>query len=490
MPFEDFEVGAHVVARAGRPPVFERALTAGPGDYDVVVAWSVVDDRDRPLRSGARRHAISLPPVQTEGLCSAASSWPTPSAPAPTCSADQQTAHPYAIGGTEIDPAPDAAFTNDERLSVAFQVFNAAPSMTGKPDITVALRLYRQTPGGEDLAASLAPLESPEGTLPADFDLLQGTPAGGLRRAAPDLPRGEYRLAIAVTEIASPGRRPPPRHAFASSPRPRPCWPALRRSPRPSFAPACSRPRSSTRSSTRWRHRQRQRVWLPCSLARQHRFVDLMVDTPVAPPDRGTATLLQAMAAYALGDTPRAITVRLARALDAGAPAGATQFWIGAVHALEGRDADAVTAWTAARAAGWPNALVAPLVAEAQVRAGRLPEAGRTAREAIEAGALDPSLARVAAAADLTARRYAAAADRLTTHLAFAPDDAEAQWMLVHALFGAVVGTDTGAALSPDEARSRLRQAVERYQQSGGRHRALADEWLDFATSSASAPVP
>lgn len=492
MPFEDFEVGAHVVAAAGRPPVFQRALTAGPGDYDVVVAWSVVDDRDRPLRSGARRHAISLPPVQTEGLSLGSVILADAiRARAEMYSSDQQTAHPYAIGGTEIDPAPDAVFTNDERLSIAFQIFNAAPSTTGKPDVAVALRLYRQTPGGEELAASLAPLEYSEGTLPADFNLLQGHPllaafAAPLRT----LPRGEYRLAIAATDRLSRASATAdtrfrivatPAALLASAPpftapfvRARLLQTAVFDPILDALAPAAASPGLASL----------------LSLARQHRFVDLMVDVPVGVGERGTATLLQAMAAYALGDTPRAIAVRLGRALEAGAPAGATQFWIGAVHALEGRDADAITAWTSARDAGWPLALVAPVMADALVRVGRMPDAGRTAREAIDAGALDPSLARVAAAADLAARRYAAAADRLATHLAFRSDDGEAQWMLVHALFGAIVGTDAETALTRDEARGRLRQAVERYQAGGGRHRALAEEWLAFATSSASAPVP
>ncbi|MGE3888506.1 MAG: hypothetical protein AB7H81_18875, partial [Vicinamibacterales bacterium] len=177
MPFEDFDMQARVLARPGRPAVFQRALTAGPGDYDVVVAWAVVDGKDRPTRTGALRQAVSLPPVQTMGLALGSVILADAiRARAELYTAEQQTAHPYAIGGTEIDPAPDHAFTNDERLSVAFQVFNAAPSPAGKPDVGIALRLYRRTDGGEALAASLAPLEYNENTLPADFDLLQGHP--------------------------------------------------------------------------------------------------------------------------------------------------------------------------------------------------------------------------------------------------------------------------------------------------------------------------
>ncbi|MGE0461752.1 MAG: hypothetical protein AB7Q16_10325 [Vicinamibacterales bacterium] len=490
MPFEDFDMQARVLARPGRPAVFQRALTAGPGDYDVVVAWAVVDGKDRPTRTGALRQAVSLPPVQTMGLALGSVILADAiRARAELYTAEQQTAHPYAIGGTEIDPASDHAFTNDERLSVAFQVFNAAPSATGKPDVGIALRLYRRTGGGEELAASLAPLEYNENTLPADFDLLQGHPllaafAAPLRT----LPRGEYRLAIAATDrVARTSATAEARFRIA------PTAPALLASA-PAFTAPFVRARLLDTAvfdpalDALAPHAGSPGLAPLLSLARQHRFVDLMADTQAAEADRGTAILLQSLAAYALGDTPRAIGARLGQARAAGAPEGATQFWLGASLALEGRDADAVQAWQAARAAGWPPTLAAPPIAEAQIRLGQFEEAGRTARGALDAGAVDGSLVRVVAAADIAARRFARAVEVLTSHLAFAPADIDARWMLIHALFASFVAGEPPGETA--EGRARLGEAVDRYVAAGGRYRALAEEWRAFVTASASATVP
>jgi hypothetical protein len=490
MPFEDFDMQARVRAHPGRPAVFQRALTAGPGDYNVVVAWAVVDGKDRPTRTGALRQTFSLPPVQTTGLALGSVILADAiHARTEMYTAEQQTAHPYAIGGTEIEPALDPVFTNAERLSVAFQVFNAAPSVMGKPDVGIALRLHRRTGAGEELAASLAPLEYNENTLPPDFNLLQGHPllaafAAPLRT----LPRGDYRLAIAATDrmarVSTTAEThfrivPTPAALLASAPAFTAPFVRARLLETAVFDPALDALAP---------HATSPGLAPMLSLARQHRFVDLMADPSVTGADRGTAILLQSVAAYALGDTARAIGVRLGRAREAGAPEGPTQFWLGAMLALERRDPDAIEAWLAARAAGWPPALVAAPIAEAQVRLGRLEDAGRTAREALNAGVVDASLVRIAAAADTVARRYAQAVEALTSHLAFAPADTDAQWMLVHALFASfVAGEGPGAA---SDGRARLDDVVERYVATGGRHRALAEEWRAFATASASAPVP
>lgn len=67
--------------------------------------------------------------------------------------------------------------------------------------------------------------------------------------------------------------------------------------------------------------RRRWRALL--TLARERRFVDLIPELPVGPDERATATLLQSIAAYALGDTARALSVQLRRALEAGGRHGA-----------------------------------------------------------------------------------------------------------------------------------------------------------------------
>ena len=487
LPFEDFDMDAHVVMPPGRPAQIRRAITAGPGDYDVVVSWAVLDQKNRPTGTGAFRQPLSLPAAQTSDLALGSIIIADEiRARTDLYSPEQQTAHPYTIGGTEIEPAADHTFTNDERIAIVFQVLNAAPSPVGKPDVGVSFRLFRKTATGEEPSASLAPPQYTESTLPVDFDLNQGHPllaafAAPLRT----LPRGDYRLSISATDrIGRSSTTAETRFRIVATP-------AALLASAPPFSSRFSRarfvdpdvldpaldalaPRATTPSLARL-----------VTLARERRFVDLIPEPAVGPDERGMATLLQTLAAYALGDTARALTVQFRRALDSGAPAGATQFWMGASLALEGKDADALEAWKAAGAAGWPAALLAVPIAEAHVRQGRLEQGGALAREAMAAGATAPELPRITAAADLAAHRWAGAADTLSNLLSTSPDDEEAQWLMLHALFAGMIARN-GPGATP-EGRARLVALATRYIEAGGRHRPLAEEWRDFATSSGSA---
>ena len=359
LPFEDFDMAARVVARPGRTPVIRRALTSGPGEYDVVLGWAVLDGKNRPTRTGVLKHSLTLPPAQLTGLA-LGSIIVADEIQARTSiyRADQQTAHPYAIGSTEIAPAADQLFTNDEKLSVAFQVINASPSPTGKPDVSIGFRLFRLTEKGEEPAGSLSPLQYTEGTLPADFDLNLGHPILAAM-AAPlrTLARGEYRLAIAATDrIARSSTTAETRFRVIATPAAllasAPPYQATFR--RAHFVEAAvldgaldaMAPSATTPALTRL-----------LTMARERRFADMLPDAGLSPPERGTGTLLQAIGFFALGDNATAVSLQLRRALEAGAPAGATQFWLGACSAIDRRDQDAVAAWQAAgaRLAGRPR---------------------------------------------------------------------------------------------------------------------------------------
>jgi hypothetical protein len=490
MPFEDFDLDAHVVARSGRPPAFRRAITAGPGDYDVVVSWAVVDARNRPTRTGAFRQTVTLPAVKDAGLglgsVILADAIRTRNE---IYDSSQQSAHPYTIGNTEIEPALDRVFTNDERLAVAFQVFDAAPSPTGKPDVGVAFRLFRRTEQGETPGPSLAPLEYNENTLPADFNLLLGHPllaafAAPLRT----LPRGDYRLAIAAVDriartTATAETRfrviatakalladAPPMTARIS--RARFTEPAVLDRALDALAPAATRPAPAQL----------------LTLARERRFAEILASAALPPPDQGTGLLFQSLAALVLGDTPRTMTVQLRRALESGAAPGVTQYFLGASLALEGRDEDALEAWEAARRAEWPMTLLALPMAEAHLRQGRLSRAGEFARATLEAGATAIELVRLSAAADIADGRFARALETLAPHLAAADEDTETQWLALHALFASMVAGEGPGADA--EGRQRLVDLATRYGQAGGRNKGIAEEWRAFVTSSGSAAVP
>ncbi len=488
LPFEDFDMAARAIAHPGRAPVIRRALTSGPGDYEVALGWAVLDGKNRPIRTGVLKHAITLPPAQATGLA-LGSIIVADEIQARTSiyRADQQTAHPYAIGSTEIEPAADALFTNDERLSVAFQVINAAPSPTGKPDVSIGFRLFRLTEKGEEPAGSLSPLQYTEGTVPADFDLNLGHPILAAM-AAPlrTLARGEYRLAIAATDrIARSSATAETRFRVIATPAAllasAPPYVATFRRAHFVEAAVLDRtleaiaPSATTPALTRL-----------LTMARERRFADMLAEANLSPTERGTGTLLQAIGYFALGDNATAVTLQLRRALDDGAPVGATQFWLGACSAIDRRDQDAVAAWQAAGKAGWPATLLALPLAEAQVRLGQWEQAGATARAAMAAGSADLDLQFIAAAADIAAGQFARAVETLTPVLAAAPDEGEAQWLMLHALFaGAVKQEGPGATR---EGRARLLELATRYIDGGGRNRALAEEWRAFVTSSSAAP--
>jgi hypothetical protein len=67
LPFEDFDLRARAAVDTSGQPVIRRSLTAGPGNYELTVAWI---EADADLSKGVRvaRRAITLPPALTTGL--------------------------------------------------------------------------------------------------------------------------------------------------------------------------------------------------------------------------------------------------------------------------------------------------------------------------------------------------------------------------------------------------------------------------------------
>ncbi len=143
LPFEDFDLAASATTGDGTP-VISRALTAGPGAYDLFVAWADVSAAAPASTIRVLRRSLVLPPATSSEFALSsvimADNVQGRDIPYPPA---EQSAHPYTIGATEITPAHDAVFSRDERLAVAFQVINAQPSDTGKPDVGVAFRIVR-----------------------------------------------------------------------------------------------------------------------------------------------------------------------------------------------------------------------------------------------------------------------------------------------------------------------------------------------------------
>ncbi|HJU44809.1 MAG TPA: hypothetical protein VJ691_18425, partial [Vicinamibacterales bacterium] len=161
------------------------------------------------------------------------------------------------------------------------------------------------------------------------------------------------------------------------------------------------------------------------------------------------------------------------RALQLQAPEAAVQVLMGAARAMAGRDAEAIAAWEAAKQAGFPRAVIDRLVAEAYLRQKDF------IRAAAAIGDRPPDAASSAtfAATRIGTRRPADALPVLDALLAERPDDDQARWLLLHALYAQFVGGDPSGV-------ARLRAEAQRYIDTKGRHAPLAAEWLKVVTSS------
>ena len=433
LPFEDFDLSSPVSEVNG---TVQRALTAGPGDYELYVAWTDASgEPGSPIQ--VLKRTLHLPPASgTELSISSvivADAVTTRSAPYPPT---QQAAHPYAIGLTDITPAPDTIFSRDDRLSVAFQVINPRPSELGRPDIGITFRIVRLNGDREQPVASLTPQEYNAATLPDDFDLRLGHPVfAAMSVPLATLARGEYRLKIAVNDrLAGRGTTSnadftvigTPASLLAEAPslgapfrREMVLDPAVIEEVTARLRPATPSPALARALET----------------LRQRRFVELMREEPVSSRELGVRTALTAVALFALGDASSAVQFQRSILLDG--PPGPALFYIGATRAIEGRDADAATAWQSALDGGMPSSIVAPLLINTHLRRGDFARA-----TALMGGNAPVGWRREEAALRIASGREREAIALLEGRLAAEPGDLDAEWLLLHALYASVVHSD------------------------------------------------
>jgi hypothetical protein len=463
LPFEDFDFSGP------SSRMIQRALTAGPGDYFLYVAWA---DPSAPKPATAVRvvkKRLTLPNATstdlTIGSLILADGIQFRTAPYP---AAEQASHPYAIGLTEIVPAADTRFSDSENLSVVFQVINARGADNGKPNVDVAFQVVRVVNNQEQAAAALTPQNYSESNLPAEFDLRAGHPLFATVSAPlATLKRGPYRLKILVTDRIAGHTATADTDftitATASS--------LLREAP-PLGVPfrpesiladdvlrgllASLRPTSPSPAL--------QRAF---DLAATGKFVDLMVEEPVPANEEGVRAALRGVAQLSVGDAGAAVQFQRAQLL--GAPPAVTRVLSGAARAAQSRDADAIAAWQEAIAAGAPRALVSPHLLDAYLRRS----------DYTRAAALLPDIAggswsRARVALLIATQHETDAIPLLEARLASTPSDSDAQWLLLHALFAQLVRTPTG----PAAPRERFMTVARAYVEANGVNSALAREWL------------
>jgi tetratricopeptide (TPR) repeat protein len=476
-PFEDFAVDAAFGDDASHPGRVQRSVTAGPGDYDLYVAWAGPPVKGKAAPVHVVKRSLRLPPASTTEfvlssviLADAVGIRETPYPP------DRQSSHPYAIGPMEIVPAADDTFTNTERLAVVFQAVNAQPNDAGKPDVSIGFQLFRRMPDGERSIGLLNPQHYNAATLPADFDLRKGHPVFAAM-AAPlkSLARGDYRLMIEATDKHA-GRTATAQTTFRIV-----ATPATLLATAPVSTPLR---RESLLEPAVLREAAARLIATPMSpplaaaldAAREGRFVDLLREDASEASERSVRTTLRGIGLYGLGD-PRMASTILRQSIQ-GDPNPVAQLYLGAARALEANDRDAVAAWQAALDGGLPPAIVAPLLVDAHLRLGDLTRAHEVARTLVVNGVPDPSILRGLAAIHIAQGREAEAIPLVERHLAAHPDDADAQYVMLHALFAGFVNSRGVGATT--EGQERFRTLARAYVDAKARHAAVVGEWMEM----------
>ena len=471
LPFEDFDIGAITVSTDGARAI-QRALTAGPGTYELSVAWADATQPPTKAQYYFARRTLQLAPAASEfGLSSIIVADGISVRPAPYDSL-QQRAHPYAIGLTDITPARDVIFTPSQQIAVAFQIVNPTSSSSGKPDVRISPRITRLNGTREETVATLSPLVFDAATLPPEFDVRLGHPLiAAFAAPLATIPRGDYRLVVTAEDRVGSGVVAAraeftvvgtPESLLAEAPPLAPRFQSAAVLEKPVIDEVLDRLAVSTASPALTR---------ALESARAGRFADLLVADAVADSEQGARAALGGLALLSLGN-PAAV-VEFQRALQLQAPAAAVEVLIGAARALGGRDLEAVAAWEAARQAGFPRPTIDRLIAEAYLRQKDFARAAA----AIGERPSDAKSLTTFAATRVGTRRPTDAIAVLETMLAQQPDEREVQWLLVHALYAQFVGGDRSVA-------GRLRTEAQRYIDANGPHAALASEWLKVITSS------
>ncbi len=476
LPFEDFDVNAVAIADAGAA-IIRRSLTAGPGDYVLTIGWSDPAAKDPASTVQVFRRSLSLPIASTsEFRLSSVILADRVGMRETALRADEQSRQPYSIGTTEIVPSRDTVLTTDEQLALVVQVINARPAPNGKPDVAVGFRLSRTTANGEEHVGILNPQIYNQVTLPPDFDVIKGHPIF----AAVEVPlrtfkRGTYRLRIGADDrLAGVSATTDATFSVVSTPasllhEAPPLVPPFRRD-----ALLAANVVEAIVGSLR---PTQPSVGLTRALeaARQGRFVALVAEDDIPPDEQGVRAVLRALALYALGDSSTAIAVPLRRAQQLSAPAGAINVLLGASRALEANDRDAVASWQSAIEAGVDERALRPLLLDAYLRQGDGRRATDLGAAALAASPADATLIGRVAAAHLAAGQAPAALALLDPRLQEHPEDSEALWLALHALFtGFVKGDGPGA---DPAGRERLKSIARQYVAAKGRHAALAAEW-------------
>ncbi|MGE0812085.1 MAG: tetratricopeptide repeat protein [Vicinamibacterales bacterium] len=483
LPFEDFEFEMRPAPLAGGGSEIQRGITAGPGRFDVFVAWATGQGKAAAVH--VIRHALDLPPASTDFALSDLIVAERVAALASPYAPTEQGRHPYAIGALDVTPAAGNALSADGTLGLVFQVINPAGTSGGKPSVDVGFEVSRLADGGRTTAFGSLMTQHYDGdNLPADFDVGKGHPLfGAVRAPLTTFPRGRYKVVVtAVDRVA--GRRAVGETTFevrgtADS--------LLREAPGPGQAFQRDRVLTPpTRAALRailTPPSPSEGLAAALAALEAGQYAALLRVGPAEPLEQPAVQALLGVGLFGLGDSPRAVIAQLTQAANRGAPAAAVGLVLGAAHAAAGDDRSAITALLAARDAGMDEAAVAPLLIQAYLRIGDVARAAAMATATLDAQPANLGARRALAATLVATRRPGEALRVLDAAPDGGADDPETRFLALHALFAGWVVKDP--ALTSEPMRERFARSGARYVEDGLDRADLVREWLAVASADA-----
>lgn len=481
-PFEDFDFLNLATMGAPADRRIRRAVAVPPGDYDVYLAVRERADRGSAPRVIVYKHDINLPPFP-EGLATSsvilASSMRSLTLPYPP---SLQSAHPYALGWTEMTPSLDGKFSDQQNLGVAFQVLNPVPDQSRKPDVTVEYNFHRKT-GDIETLSTTARQDHNKSTLPPEFDLV----AGHQLLAAQEIPLrtfapGDYRLEVKVTDRKA-AKTVSTSVMFSVVASARSLWvgktvsgllaPSFRRedvlsSDAVSFAldrltdlsgPSVAPPVQAAMDS-----------------ARSGQYAALLTQVPAIEHDELASTFLRGLGLMALNGSLEAAAVQFRDALRVSSDFLPSAMYLGACFAAGGHDREAIAAWQVALADEASTPILHILVADAYLRLKDTPQALDILGEASERWPSDDRVTKRLATAHLIANEPAEAMKILDPYLERNPGDLDAMFLAIQSLHEA--GSEQPGSADAD-ANARFVNYGRAYVAAGGTYRVVVEQWLN-----------
>ena len=193
--------------RSGDARIFRGALSVTPGPCRVLIAIQDRNARGRESDPVLLDQRITVPDFSGHRLQMSSVVVANRIDDVPGGISDKERkAYPYAFGSANVVPVPAGAFTTNETLTVAFQVYNVAMFEDGKPDVEVNYEVFREG-ATEEPVGRTQPQTFNQETVPEEFTLKTGfqlTPIQSLPLS--QFEPGTYRLAIEVDDVLGNAR--------------------------------------------------------------------------------------------------------------------------------------------------------------------------------------------------------------------------------------------------------------------------------------------